>query len=453
MKHSTKKQRGQALILIVFAIVGMIGLTALAVDGGNAYSDRRHAQNAADTAALAAALSKVNGADETTWIQAGMNIAASNGYTDGANGASVSVRSCSPQPNPPCVLGADQDPANFIQVVITSTVHTYFAPVLGIHEITNNVEAIAKAIPTEPTTWFNGSALVALMPGCKYPGWNADPFTISGTQISVVNGNGVLVNSTCSNAFVQNGNNSFTAPGGICVVGGTPGGLQNVTPLPQTNCPNSVDPNKYVLPPLEYPKSCEGEGNNGNGYIEDKGTYLLAHPGVYTSTFPPGPSGDLRLMQGIYCLNRGISIQGGWNITTELDSPPDGYQPYEGVLLFVNNGGVNISGGSSIYLHAINTTSTGLGADLTGYLLYLPPTNPSSVQLTGGASTTYVSTILAPASLVTLSGGNSAGNTLNLQTQVIGYSVTLTGSGNLNITYNQSQNATTYTKPQLTPYK
>ena len=57
MKHS-KHEKGQALILIVLAIFGLVGLTGLTIDGGNAYSDRRHAQNAADAAVLAAALAK-----------------------------------------------------------------------------------------------------------------------------------------------------------------------------------------------------------------------------------------------------------------------------------------------------------------------------------------------------------------------------------------------------------
>ena len=39
---------------------GGIGFTALAIDGSAKLSDRRHAQNAADTAAVAAALTKVN---------------------------------------------------------------------------------------------------------------------------------------------------------------------------------------------------------------------------------------------------------------------------------------------------------------------------------------------------------------------------------------------------------
>ena len=57
MIRNMKYQHGQAIVLIVVGIVGLIGMTALAIDGGNAYSDRRHAQNAADTAAFAAARS------------------------------------------------------------------------------------------------------------------------------------------------------------------------------------------------------------------------------------------------------------------------------------------------------------------------------------------------------------------------------------------------------------
>ncbi len=52
-------ERGQALVLIAFAAVGLFAFTALAIDGSRVYSDRRHAQNAADTSALAAALARI----------------------------------------------------------------------------------------------------------------------------------------------------------------------------------------------------------------------------------------------------------------------------------------------------------------------------------------------------------------------------------------------------------
>ena len=64
--NGMKSEKGQAIILIAFGIVAMIGFTALAIDGGRALSDRRHAQNAADTAVLAAALDKVNNPTATT---------------------------------------------------------------------------------------------------------------------------------------------------------------------------------------------------------------------------------------------------------------------------------------------------------------------------------------------------------------------------------------------------
>ncbi|WP_376791855.1 pilus assembly protein TadG-related protein [Thermoflexus sp.] len=48
------KGRGQALVLLALAFAGMLALLALAIDGGNAYAQRRRAQNAADAAALSA---------------------------------------------------------------------------------------------------------------------------------------------------------------------------------------------------------------------------------------------------------------------------------------------------------------------------------------------------------------------------------------------------------------
>ena len=48
-----RKQQGQALIIIAGALIGLMALVALAVDGGNAFAQRRIAQNAVDGAALA----------------------------------------------------------------------------------------------------------------------------------------------------------------------------------------------------------------------------------------------------------------------------------------------------------------------------------------------------------------------------------------------------------------
>jgi len=48
-----RRQRGQTLIIVAGAIIALIALVALAVDGGNAYAQRRIAQNAVDGGATA----------------------------------------------------------------------------------------------------------------------------------------------------------------------------------------------------------------------------------------------------------------------------------------------------------------------------------------------------------------------------------------------------------------
>jgi hypothetical protein len=54
-----RKRQGQALIVIAGAMVALMALVALAVDGGNAFAQRRIVQNAADGAAMAG-LTKFN---------------------------------------------------------------------------------------------------------------------------------------------------------------------------------------------------------------------------------------------------------------------------------------------------------------------------------------------------------------------------------------------------------
>ncbi|MGQ9493009.1 MAG: pilus assembly protein TadG-related protein [Anaerolineae bacterium] len=49
------QESGQALVVIVLLLLGLLGVLALAVDGGNIYWQRRYAQNAADAGAMVGA--------------------------------------------------------------------------------------------------------------------------------------------------------------------------------------------------------------------------------------------------------------------------------------------------------------------------------------------------------------------------------------------------------------
>ena len=48
-----KSESGQAIVLLALAVIGLVGFTALAIDGGMIYADRRQAQSASDASSLA----------------------------------------------------------------------------------------------------------------------------------------------------------------------------------------------------------------------------------------------------------------------------------------------------------------------------------------------------------------------------------------------------------------
>jgi Flp pilus assembly protein TadG len=445
MKTIRKTERGQALVLIVFGMVGLIGATALAIDGGGAYSDRRHAQNAADTAVMAAGLTKIrNPTDWSLAEAAGLLRAADNGYDNNGTTNDVHVYECTDAASSCTLPAGATDPENYVQVTIRSTIPTYFARVVGVPQVTNGVQAMARAVPSVPTPWFGGQALVALMPGCKGGGWPDDPFTVGGTGLTVVNGSGVFVNSNCANAFTSSNNATLTSSGGTCVVGGVVGG-GTIVPPADDYCGTPVDPLAYQMPGINA-GSCTTNGS----IIDTGGNNYVASPGNYAGSFPNvSPAGTLKLQPGIYCLNNGggaLALSGTWDITTDVNSNGFFDDPGEGVAFYVPNGSVTFNGGSNVHIAPLN--GTGTGAD--GYLFVLPATNTSTVKLTGGNGSLFVGTILAPASLVTLEGNNA---TIGFDCQVMGYAIKITGGGTIDITYDADKTGETYTSPELVPYK
>src|SRR5512135_3223457 len=160
-------ERGQALIIIVFALIVLFGITGLAVDGGMAYSDRRHAQNAADSSALTGALELVRG--RSNWKALATSVAQTNGYVTQGSDITVAISNppgagCNGQLWKPSAGQDDQNPAHYVQAVIHTTVHTYFAPVIGVRTVRNCVEAVARADPPINGSPFPGEAIIGLDP-------------------------------------------------------------------------------------------------------------------------------------------------------------------------------------------------------------------------------------------------------------------------------------------------
>jgi uncharacterized membrane protein len=130
-----KSERGQAIIIIIFSIIGLLGVSALAIDGGNAYVDRRRAETAASAAALTASITRIEGGN---WRSAALATARTNGYDN--NGVSNTVELNTPPLNGPYIGNSE-----YIEVIITSHLNTYFGPVIGVPQITNVVQAVSQS--------------------------------------------------------------------------------------------------------------------------------------------------------------------------------------------------------------------------------------------------------------------------------------------------------------------
>jgi Putative Flp pilus-assembly TadE/G-like len=392
-------QRGQALVMIALAAVGLFAFAALAIDGSAIFSDRRHAQNAADTSALAAALAKARSDPLKPWESTGLARAASNGYND--NGITNDVLFYSPPIDGP-YQGDDQ----YVQVKIRSDVKLFFARIIGRQKATNHVEAVARATPSDHDQMFSGNAVVGLAPH------DCHAVTYQGNADTTITGGGIFVMSDCPDAafFNHSGAAELTAPS-LCAVGGIeyrPGALD--VPSVSEGCsppPQIAEPNP----------ACGGPAvKTGN----------TLSPGSWTGHFPP--SGVDTLEGGVYCVDGDFRLNGGDSLT--------GY----GVVIRMNSGVVTWNGGATVHLSAPTE------GDFNGLLMYMPSsTNCSTITLNGNSGSTIVGTILAPCSNVTVEGTGDTG----IDGQIIGYTVDLTGTSSNSIHYNDEQNYDALIPPSL----
>ncbi len=383
MKH----QKGQALILIAFGLVALLALTALAIDGGNAFADRRHAQNAADTSALTAALARIN---NQNWSQAAFDRAATNGYDN--NGVTNTVTVVSPPASGPYACASSPRTCNdYIQVTITSTVDTWFARIVGIEQVNNRVEAVARAKPWSP--YFFGHAVVALSPG---DGKSQAEMNIAGNVIVNVTGSGIFVNSADNCGLDSDGGTVISVPG-ITVVG-------TACDLPSGVSSTRGQPIPY--PPMfpQYDNLC-----SRSNAVQISGDFP-------TSSTPANlPSNTIFCISGDFKVTNDKVKLNGTGVT------------------FVVAGGVSIQGGE------LNLSSP---SNLP--LFYLPyaankvNNNNYTVTINGNSNMILRGQFLAPASHCSVNGTNST-NPLN--GQLICYTIDLGGTADTYVVYNDNDNA------------
>jgi hypothetical protein len=412
-------QSGQALILIALAAVGLFGIAALAIDGSIKFSDRRQAQNAADTAALAGALAKLEG--DPDWELVALNRADDNGYDD--NLVTNNVEAYSPP-----ISGYYAGNASYVQVIITSHVDTYFARVLGINQTKNTVEAVA--LSRAGGSLFNGASVVSMNP---HPNCGNGSFNVGGNGTINIDGGGFMVNSSESCGYSQTSCSvtlNITGGAGISSAGSEIDQSCGIAAPENETATQIVVPDEVYMP--EEPIECSQTAATPTQVGPDD---WVIYPGYYTD-FPQagliGNNQNIILSSGVYCVDGGIH----WSGATF-----DSLDGTSGVTLYIKSGhDFSMSINSPIHL---NASSSG---DYAGYLIILDG-NMGSIEnctINGGSYLNVNGTIFAPYCSLRINGDNGTDSEFNAQ--LIGWDVTLSGNNTINIHYDPTVNAENHPK-------
>ncbi len=188
-----KARSGQVMVLVAVLLIGLVAMLALVLDGGNAYLQRRHVQNAADAAALASAYRVAQGASDSSVSSTVTEYAITR---NGAGSASAVYLPSGTQ------IGAGSVPpgTNGVRVTVTQTVSTFFAGVVGLGHITMTGKATAE-FQTQ-SAGCGGFAVWAHSQTCSNSiNWSGSGGVINGLVHSnakvKVSGSGHTINGDC----------------------------------------------------------------------------------------------------------------------------------------------------------------------------------------------------------------------------------------------------------------
>jgi len=430
-----RTQKGQALILIVLAVVGLIALTGLAVDGSATYSNRQGATNAAETAALTGALDLANNKTSSTAITDATTAATTGGFANGT-AATVTVN------NPPVASAAcngtlptfSQSSSQYVQVVINTNVNTSFSSLVGVKQTHNCVDAIARGQSGTSGSMFNGAAIVATdnASGCN------QTMLFNGSANVTTTGGSIFDNCNGSSAVLLNGGVDLQMTGSGQDVGGIlNNGGNTINPGITTGAVGLAMPATAwsAIPAIQTPSiSCSGNGTatitpttggstsgTPQSVTLNSGTATLS-PGNYSSITVQG--GTLTFSGGTYCLNGGININSG-TVTFDAGSYLLGSS-------ISQNGGTLTGSGTDILVMGSNSVTQNTGSDTFADLEMYFTSGSWIMNGTTSLNATKLRYYSTGSSSMTVNGGDTLTSS-NAFFYLTSGSVTWNGSSTINL--------------------
>jgi hypothetical protein len=437
-----RHRRGVVSVFVALILVGVIGVTAVAVDGGLLYLKLREARATADASAMAAACDlyqnypTYNGADtKGTAAAAAKAAAAANGCTNDGTHSSLTV-------NIPPTSGPYTGQAGYAEIIVTLYIPRGFSLVFGDSAIPVKARAVARG------AWVSPNAGVLIL--------NYDDKASLNTQ-----GNGaftevggpVIVNSNNPSAVVNTGNGTMTAPefditGGVKLAGNA--NLQTSPTAGQIflGTHPTPDPLAY-LPVPDVPH----DGTMTKLGLGLGNTLYTLTPGRYTN-LPTFSSGDVVVLQQASAGNSGIYyIDGGGfkstGATITMDPLTSG-----GVMIYNNPASssdsekIQITGNSSGTVNLSPLTD----GPYSGMCLWQNRDSTVPMLVEGNGNFSITGTFYAAGALLNVNGngktssgsstgyyldsnGNPVSGSSRIGSQYISNNLSLGGNGNVSIKY------------------
>ena len=415
---------GNTCVLVAFLLVVLIGVTAIAVDGGMLQDNKRRLQATSDAAALAAGaklfqnyptIVATQTADPSGQAQAAaLAVAASNGFPNDRATTVVTV-------NIPPASGPFTGQFGYAEVIITYSQPRYFSTIFGNSTIPITARSVAIG------RWGgSGKGIIVLDPTAQ------NALNSGGTgAITVTGGASVDVNSNDpASAARATGGGSMTADQ-FNITGGANGTFTGTVTTGTLPVP---DPLAYLPEPTVPSDGVISKKNLGKGNTQ----YTLT-PGRYAS-LPGLQQGDVMILQqasangngGIYYLDgTGFSSQGA-SITMDPNTS-GGVMLYNAPSSGANSQGINITGNSSGVVNLSGLTS----GPYAGILLFQERTATQSLSISGNGSFNLSGTFYAANAQLGVTGNGTA----TIGSQYISRTLTIGGGGNVTINYTDNGTA------------
>ncbi|MCI0637495.1 MAG: pilus assembly protein TadG-related protein [Gemmataceae bacterium] len=409
------RRRGSVAILVAVSLTAIIGVVAIAVDGGLLQEKRRHVQATADAVALAAAdvlfsrYPQYQGLDaDGAARKQGLATAAANGCPNDKTTAVVTLTFA------PGVYqdGTDKGkpiPAGYVEAIVQFNQKRHFSRIFASESIPVRARAVARGMWVP---YKNG--ILVLDPHAK-AALNAH----GNGKINVPNAP-ILVNSDHATAAITSGGGTVVAPE-FDITGGYSG--TGFTGTIKTGVAPTPDPLRYLPPPDPTTMIVR----SATQFSVSGGVHIL-YPGVYQGGIQIQGSAKVTMMPGIYYIDGGGFTYKGQGSLIGLEvmiynKPTNGTQ----------SEGITGTGGGTVTL---TPPTSGIYQGIT---FFQDRSSNVDVIFAGNGTFNITGTFYAAGALVRVDGNGDVA----IGSQYISRLLDLGGNGNLNIPWNPNTVAPT----------